>query len=132
MSIGPAWALVLQLYWPVLVAVTLLLVVGGTRDLRSPVWPRVTAASTLGTGVLLLLIWTSYAQTGHSYVLGRDVVAVVVVGAAIPLLLGGYVWWRRHDPPENRMLQAFVLAGGLAIVAWFVVLFVHCTSGDCL
>jgi hypothetical protein len=86
--------------------------------------------STLLSGLFVHLAASDFT----SNVLGRDVAATLVLGATLPLAYGA-ICRLTHRVFATRGLNAVVgvaaVLGGTALSV-FVVLWTHCTSGDCL
>ena len=71
---------------------------------------------------------------GRSNLLGRDVVAIVVLAAAYPLVVAFAARWvdATADHAYARVLGSVVALLLFSLAAAYVQLLVHCSSGDCL
>ena len=83
------------------------------------------------SGAACLLMALLEAQTNSNLLL-RDMVAWTLIGALIPALALGAQWLLRDQSQFMGRVGAFLAGGSLLVVSPFVVLLVHCTSGDCL
>jgi hypothetical protein len=77
-------------------------------------------------------LWTHFE--GRSNLLGRDVVALVIIATASPLVAAFAARWfdATADHAYARVLGSFVVVLLLSVAAVYVQLLVHCSSGDCL
>jgi len=122
-------------FWPP-VAATLVLAIASATPIVHRTRPWVVLAG-IGIGVALLLYVPRLLRTAASpinNVLTRDVVASLVLALAIPSLIAwlGWVLVTRGTPGKVRCLAALAATLATWSLGPWVVLLVHCTSGDCL
>ena len=123
-----------QSAWPMLLACLALATAGATRlPERRRAWLTLVlllcVVSTLGYGLPV-----AHATISRSNYLLRDLAATFLLAFSLPLLIG----WLAHWAAAYRIRPAFRLALTLAFalgsiaVSPYLLLAVHCTSGDCL
>jgi len=126
--------LVLHLFWPSALAVLVVAYASITTWGRRP--GRMAALSLALAGTLVLPYgWMIYglATEPHSNILHRDIVGVLILGSAAPLIAAATAAIVRRIARGWTVGTAAVLVG----MAWvlgspLVLLAVHCSSGDCL
>lgn len=126
-------------YWRTLLyflpgsVVVLLLVFKALKP--SSFWAGTWWAFVLGVTFLSLLFQTvAYALATGPSTLVRDLVAIASLAVAVPICVGGLVALGRRFGWAEKAGAALAATAGLVLVGItpFVVLIVHCTSGDCI
>jgi hypothetical protein len=97
-------------------------------------WTRTTRWITAAVAAAYLPLILGFAANPYNNVLGRDVVASLVIAVALPLLTGAIGWQliRLGAHPVLRILVPLCIALPLLAVSPIAILLVHCTSLDCL
>ena len=120
-------------FWPAVVAV-LLLVASCVRS------PSGSAAYTrnfaliliMGSFAVCLALAVVEASDPKHNILIRDIAARAMIGLFIPALAVATLHLFRRSSSTRRALLALVASGILLLTSPLILIFVHCTSGDCL
>jgi hypothetical protein len=120
---------------PSMVAGSVLAMLSATALIdQSQQWWRVSFSTALCAAIATALLTMLVASDPVNNVLGRDIVATLVLGATLPLAYAtiGRLTHRRW---AIRALTVVSIVAALvaSLPLWFfVILSVHCSSGDCL
>jgi len=121
--------------WPLVVAGSVLAILSATARIdQSQQWWRVSFSAVLCSALATALLVMLVARDPVNNVLGRDIVATLVLGATLPFAYAT-IGWFTHRRWANRALTVVSIVAALvaSMPLWFfIILSVHCSSGDCL
>ncbi len=92
-------------------------------------WWAIFGAAALSASVSAALSLSSLMNDGALY---RDVAAEVAMSVICPLVVGAVISAMRQRSWQVRLFTAVAIFGVFALALPSVVLYVHCTSGDCI
>jgi hypothetical protein len=122
-------------FWPALASATVLAISGATSLVhRHRYWLAISVACATLALFFYAPALMRIAADPINNILHRDIVAALLIVGLTPLLVGWLVYAlsRYGYSPVRRAVSAIVFGLLCALAAPWVVLFVHCTSGDCL
>jgi len=125
-----AWYLDL---WPIALLSAVVIVASLTSLIqRKEVWIGVSlAAGALSLALVAPTVLARWSNPFHN-VLVRDVVAILVLAACIPLLASGTSFALADRQLAYRLLVPLIVSVVCIAGSFVLVVIVHCTSGDCL
>ncbi len=125
-----AWYLDL---WPIALLSAVVIVASLTSVVqRKEVWIGVSlAAGALSLALVAPTVLARWSNPFHNVLL-RDVVALLVLAAGIPLLVSGTSFALADRHLAYRLLIPLIVSVVCIAGSLLFVLLVHCTSGDCL
>lgn len=96
---------------------------------RQLTWFVTVLSAMIAMGFLMI----DYGERGTGTLI-RDIIASGLIAAGMTLAIGrlGPRMVDKEFAPVTRLIYAGIVACALAAIAPILVLFVHCTSGDCL
>jgi hypothetical protein len=123
-------------YWAVAVSggVVIAALSATTLALDIARWRKLAVATALTVGVVNLALGLHLHFDAESNALLRDVAALVLLAAACPIAVAAAarIVGTRIRHRLVRVIAAVAVVVVFAAAVPFVLLFVHCTSGDCL
>ena len=125
-----AWYLDL---WPIALLSAVVIVASLTSVVqRKEVWIGVSlAAGALSLALVAPTVLARWSNPFHNVLL-RDVVALLVLAAGIPLLVSGTAFALADRHLAYRLLIPLIVSVACIAGSFLLLLLVHCTSGDCL
>ncbi len=122
-------------FWPAIVLTIALAIAGGTRLVASQrSWRAIAATAALLAVVAEVPFLRAAMRSPTANFLTRDAIAWLLLGAGAILLTAlvatkaSAAHWRGVERAGASMLAGLFLLA----IAPYVLLFVHCTSGDCI
>jgi hypothetical protein len=122
----------LEHLWPVIAAALLLAAAGVTMLPQRSLWAPAAVVVATCSGLLVGTMLHAEMGTPGVLVLARDIVAGSFMCFVIPALQAWFLRSRRDDARLIRLAGSLGIGLGLLPPVPVVILFVHCTSGDCL
>jgi hypothetical protein len=119
--------------WPAVLAVALIAVSGARADgPSSGQWRRMARFAVLFSFVACLVLGYREAVIPANNRLTRDVVAFAAIGFLGPAISYVFAFSRGKSPAWLRVTLSLIAGYVPLVMSPLVLLFVHCTSGDCL
>jgi hypothetical protein len=123
----------LHAFWPSLLAVTVVAFLQYPASLFNVAHRKpIIGVTVLLSSLLCLAIVLHDKGSSNSNILVRDIVGIMVISLAAPLVTGISSRFLKPAGAITRTAISIIIGFSLIISSPYVLLLVHCTSGDCL
>ena len=119
-------------FWPAILAMLVIFAVSVARDNRLYRHRRAVVGAALAFSAVACFATAMLDSSSGNNLLVRDVVAGVFVGILAPLTTAVSLHLLSRIDPLLRVFLSVLFGLAILVVSPLLLLFVHCTSGDCL